>query len=342
MERRKEVRLEHIAEEVGVSIVTVSNALNGRKGVSKELRDKIQSAAERMGYHMTKAEGRKKTKISRIGVVVAERYVKQFPSLYMDMYMRIAQELNKKGSMSILEVVDEGRERMLHGFVSFLTEEIEGIILIGEMSRDYVLKVRKEYDVPIVCVDFYDVLPGMDYIVCDSFGGTEQLTELVLNAGCRKVMFVGNPKATGSIMDRYLGYCKALEKRGIEVRPEDVILDRISDGYDYKLKVELPEIIPDAFVCNCDRTANILIDQLLERGIRIPEEVSVVGFDHYYSDVHEGICLTTYENDQRAVAQISVNTILKRIEGQKEASGIRFVEGKVIYGNTVKAVGGVG
>ena len=74
MERRKEVRLEHIAEEVGVSIVTVSNALNGRKGVSEELRGRIRDTAAAMGYQMPKSEQKKRPGMHRIGVVVAERY----------------------------------------------------------------------------------------------------------------------------------------------------------------------------------------------------------------------------------------------------------------------------
>lgn len=341
MERRKEVRLENIAKEVGVSIVTVSNALNGRKGVSEELREKIRNTAASMGYQLPKVEGRKKQKTDQIGVVVAERYIKQFPSFYMDIYMRLAQELNKKGSVPILEVVDEEKERMLHGFSGFLNKEMEGIIIIGEMDRNYIMNVRGGYNVPIICIDCYDTLPNIDYIVCDSFGGMERLTELLLDAGCRKLMFVGNPQATGSIMDRYLGYCKALEKRGMEVRQEDIIPDRVSDGYGYNLQVEIPDVLPDAFVCNCDKAAGILMERLYERGIKIPEDVSVVGFDHYYSHIREGVELTTYENDIKAIAQIGANTILKRINAQKEAAGIRFVQGKVVYGNTVRPIGGL-
>lgn len=336
MERRKEVRLEHIAAEVGVSIVTVSNALNGRKGVREELRNRIRDTAAAMGYQMPRSEQKKKPGMCRIGVMVAERYVRQFPSFYMDIYMKVAQELNKKGGVSILEVVDEDKERMMHGFTGFLDDEIDGIILIGEMDRNYIQTVRKEYQVPIVCIDYYDVLQDMDYIVCDSFGGMEQLTDLLLDAGCRRLMFVGNPWATGSIMDRYMGYCKALEKRGMEVSREDLIPDRHSDGYDYNLRVELPDTLPDGFVCNCDKTANILIGELQQHGIRIPDEVSVVGFDHYYSNTQDGLELTTYEYDQKAIAQISTGTILKRIGGTVKASGIRFVEGKVILGNTVR------
>lgn len=337
MERRKEVRLENIAKEVGVSIVTVSNALKGKKGVSEELRNRIKETAVSMGYQMPEVGEEKTVETTYcVNVVVAERYVKEFPSFYMDIYKLAAQEISRKGNLAVLEVVNEEKEKMPYGFSGFLNEDIDGIIIIGEMSRDYVAAIRKAYAVPIVCVDYYDVIPDMDYIVSDSYGGMERMTELLLRSGCRKLKFVGTPEATGSIMDRYLGFCKALEKWGIEQKAEDVICDRIPDGYDFRLKVDIPEELPDGFVCNCDKSAIILIRKLLERGVKIPDEVSIVSFDHYYSDVIPGIELTTYENDRKALAQISVNTLLKRIDNRKESSGVRIVEGKIVCGNTVK------
>lgn len=341
MKHRKEVRLEHIAKEAGVSIVTVSNALNGRKGVSGEMRDRICRIALEMGYFIRKPESRKR-QMCRIGVVIAERYVKQLPSLYMDIYRRIARALNQSGSVPVLEIVDGDRERMLHGFTPFLADSMEGIIIIGEMSRDYILCVRKEYRIPVVCVDFYDVMPDMDYIVCDCFAGMEQLTDFLLDAGCTRLAFAGDPHASGSIMDGYLGFCKALEKRGIEVRAEDVISDRSSDGNEDRLQTELPEILPDAFVCSCQRTAELLTGRLMEKGIRIPEEVSVAGFDCGYCSIRGGMALTTYERDREALAAISAGTILKRIVGRNRAAGIRFTEGRLVPGDTVRMPGGAG
>ncbi|MCI9441622.1 MAG: LacI family transcriptional regulator [Ruminococcus sp.] len=334
MERRKEVRLEHIASEVGVSIVTVSNALKGKKGVSEELRSRICETAARLGYQ-TESAAKKKKESYIIGIAVAERYVKEFPSFYMDVYKRAAQELTKRGSMSVLEVVNEGQEKMLHGFSAFQGVDVAGIILIGEMHKDYIAEFRKNCSVPLVCVDCYDVFEGIEYVVTDSYGGMEQMTELLLEAGHRNLMFVGTPGATGSITDRFLGYCKALEKRGIEVKETNVLHDRKKDGYDYKIDMELPEELPDGFVCNCDKSACILIEKLRERGIRVPEDVSVVGFDHYYSQVQTGLELSTYENDEKVIAHISVKTLLKRLEGRKKPAGVRIVEGKIIQGNTV-------
>ncbi len=332
MERRKEVRLEHIAERAGVSIVTVSNALNGRKGVSEQMRRKICQIAESIGYQTAESEEKKESYI--IGVAVAERYVKEFPSFYMDIYKRVALESTKRGCMTVLEVVNENQEKMLHGFSAFQGVEIAGIIVIGEMNRSYIAELTRMHEVPIVCVDCYDVLEGVDYVVADSYGGMEQMTDILLESGHEKLMFVGTLETTGSIMDRYLGFCKAFEKRGL--KPGPILCDRRIDAYDYKLDVELPEVLPDAFVCNCDKSAGILVDKLLDAGVRIPQDISVVSFDHYYSQIKGGLELTTYENDQKAIAQISVSTLVKKLEGRKKTSGVRIVEGKIIRGNTVR------
>ena len=335
MGRRKKVRLEQIAEEVGSSIVTVSNALNDRKGVSEELRNRIKEKAKELGYEVSETPVQMKNKSYTIGVIVAERYVKEYPSFYMEIYKCIAQEATKRGSMTILEVAGEKKEKLEQDFNTFQDIDISGIIIIGEMNRDYVNKVKRFHNLPVVCVDFYDVTEDIDYIVTDNFGGMEQMTELLLKAGCEDLVFVGTPQATGSIMDRYMGFVKAMTKWGKKVDATCVIPDRDENRYSYKIDVELPEKLPDGFVCNCDKAAKTLLDKLMEKGVLIPEDVSIVSFDHYYSQAQNGIELTTYENDENVIANISVNTLVKRIEGGKHPKGIRIVEGRVIQGNTV-------
>ena len=90
---------------------------------------------------------------------------------------------------------------------------------------------------------------------------------------------------------------------------------------------------------NCDKTAEILLQKLKKREIHVPEDVSVVGFDNYNTRNLTPLKLTTYENDEKAIAQISVNTILKRIEGRKKPSGVRIVGGSIVLGNTVRRKG---
>lgn len=332
---QKKVKLEDIAQRIGVSIVTVSNALKGKKGVSDEMREKIVRTAQEMGYQGA-SQAKKPRSSYIIGVIVAEKYVKEFPSFYMDIYQRIAREAVKKGHLTVLEVVTPEKENLEKPFEPFLEKKTAGLILIGELRMEYIQAIRKNYDIPVVCVDYYDVYEDMDYIVTDGFGGMNCMTELLLEEGYRDLMFAGTPAATKNITDRYLGYCKALEKAGIRDAQDHILPDRDFQNGDYRIDIELPEKLPEAFVCNCDKTAGILIEKLLERGLRVPEDVSVVGFDDYKAQLTGNLQLTTYENDERVIAQISMNTLLKRIESGHRAQGVRIVEGRIVEGNTVK------
>lgn len=340
MGQKKKVKLEDIAEQLNVSIVTVSNALKGKKGVSEEMRQKIVRTAEELGYRSVFRE--KKVQNSYIiGVAVAEKYVKEFPSFYMDIYQRIAAEAVKKGHLTVLEVVTPEKENLENSSECFVEKRTSGLILIGELKKKYIDAIRKNYDIPIVCVDYYDIYDNMDYIVTDGFGGMNSMTEYLLERGYKDLMFVGTPTATKNITDRYLGYCKALEQAGLKEAENRILPDRDLKNGDYHIKFDIPEQLPEAFVCNCDKTAGILIRKLNERGICVPDDVAVVGFDEYKAQLPEELKLTTYKNDEKVIAQISLNTLLRRIEGKEHARGVRVVEGGIAEGNTVKIKGDV-
>lgn len=97
MGQKKEVKLEDIADSLGVSIVTVSNALKGKKGVSEGLRNRIKEAAQRMGYKTPVYEEKEKARSHIIGVLVAERYVKEFPSFIWRYIAELHRRLQKGG-----------------------------------------------------------------------------------------------------------------------------------------------------------------------------------------------------------------------------------------------------
>lgn len=345
MGQARNVKLEDIARELGVSIVSVSNALKGKKGVSENLRLRVRKKAEEMGYRMEEerpAAARNGT--IYIGVVIAERYVRIYPSFYMDVYRQIAQEAAGKGCLTILHIVEQAEEQSPQKLRLFMDIPVQGVLAVGEMNPEYVEQIRKKSGVPMVCLDFYEMgQPDEDgqrpdYIVVDNFHGMERLTRRVIAYGHERIGFVGTPLATKSIMDRYMGYCKAMEEKGLALRKDWLLYDRAEDGYSTILDVRLPEELPTAFVCNCDRSARLLIDQLARRSLRVPEDISVAAFDHSYVNLAEGLVMTTYECEERVLAQIGLKTLLKRMEGKGKRAGIRIVEGKLVEGNTVARV----
>lgn len=255
MGQKKETKLEDIARELKISVVSVSNALNDKRGVGEELRRKVKEKAEELGYHLPKAAPKKETKAYSIGVMIAERYVKEFPSFYMEVYRQIAQVPAKKGSLTLLEIVDAGKEELRYPSDFFSNMEIDGILFVGEMNRYFIREVRSRKKVPVVGVDFYDLDEEMDYVAADNLHGMQYATQKLINAGHRDIVFVGNPYATKSIMDRYMGYCKALKINGIEESAERVVHDRDEKRQNGVIEFELPEKMPTAFAVNCDKSA---------------------------------------------------------------------------------------
>ena len=339
MAQKKEVKLEDIAEELQISIVSVSNALKGKKGVSEALREKVLKKAKELGYHIKQdADKKVEKKKYYIGVIVAERYIKEFPSFYMDIYKRIAQETTKRGSFTILEIVNEEKEKLCQNITFFSEVKLDGLIIIGEMNPDYIRTVTATCQVPVVCVDYYGMDKDVDYVVTDSYGGMQEVTQYVIEQGHKEIAFVGTVEATNSIMDRYQGYCKALMKNRLPEKAEWIIADRSKDGYNYQMEFELPNKMPTAFVCNCDKTAYYLIEQLEQMGYRVPEDISVAGFDYYGYQNRNSRKLVTYENDEKAIAQISVNILMKRIEGKRNCGEIRIVEGRLVKGDTIRSL----
>ena len=155
MGKRKDVKLEDIARELGISIVSVSNVLNGRKGVSEGLRQKVLEKARELGYKMADSARFREEESWCIGIIVAERYIKEYPSFYMEVYRQIAGILTRRGNQTVLEVVDEDREKLRYSRPPFADIDLQGVIMVGEMHPEYIEKLKKATDVPVVCVDFY-------------------------------------------------------------------------------------------------------------------------------------------------------------------------------------------
>ncbi len=329
----KAVKLADIAEKMNVSVVTVSKALSGQKGVSEEMREKIKKLADEMGYKQPssmKAEG-KSTGYS-IGVLVGERYLDKYESFYWNMYQEVAQNALSKGCLATLEVVAAQNEKELVLPTLIRENKVDGIIVVGVLAEDYLERLRTDIKVPAVYLDFYAKHHECDAVITDNYFGMYKMTNYLFSMGHTEIAYVGNLLATESITDRYFGYAKALMEHGKRTRDDWIIddRDRETGRSDAGFEIKLPEEMPTAFVCNCDFAAGQLIRKLEKTGYRVPEDISVVGFDNY---IYPGLCdveITTYEVDMREMARVSVNQMIKKISGENIKQKVSTVEGHMV------------
>ena len=334
----KAVKLADIAAVVGVSTVTVSKALSDQKGVSEELREKIKQLAEEMGYQPPSASKKlASAKQYNIGVLIQEIYLDKYASFYWLLYQELTKKAVGRGCFTILELVS--RADALAGNTPVIVQEkrVDGIVVIGTMDKDYLLNLEQNAEVPVVYMDYYDNSREIDTVIPNSFYGSYMLTNYLFEMGHRDIAYVGTLCATNSITDRYLGYLKSIMEHGIELKQEWIIPDRdIQTGIiDIDRDIQLPEHMPTAFVCNCDLTAGYLIKKLQKAGYRIPEDISVVGFDNY---LYPGTCdinITTYEVDISEMACRTIHKILKKIANEKYTSGVFIVDGHLVHKDSV-------
>lgn len=321
----KKVRMVDIAEKLGISVVSVSKGLSGKSGVSPEMRESILSAAREMGYALP-AQTPEATFSGNIGILVSQRFAGD-NAFYPNLYCQVLVRCNEAGYTGILEIVPLEAEKACTMPSMIQGKKVDGVIFMGELNRDYLRKVIAT-GLPYMMMDFYDeTIPG-DYVASDNLSGGFQVTNHLLQKGRRNICYVGSISATSSIMDRYLGYTKALLKAGLPVRPEYQIEDRDQDGV--FIPLELPEPMPDAFVCNCDEIAYNLTELLKRRGIRVPEDVSVAGYDDYRFSRIGVPLLTTYRVNVDAMSQIVVERMVKKIEGTAIGEQSAIARGQLV------------
>lgn len=329
------VRLADIAEKMGVSTVTVHNALTGAKGVSNELRSRIVETAREMGYNPT-ASARKKEQDSgefrKIGVIIAENYLAHYSTYYWKVYQELSLVATEKRCYTTVEVLKKEMEKKTLEMPQIINS-IEGLIIIGEIDGRYIRELQRHVVYPIVFLDFYNNEIAMDAVIADNFYGTYQMTELLFAQGMEEIGFVGSIYATSSIMDRYCGFMKSMLEHKKNVPAEWVIEDRDALG---QVGFELPKRLPQAFVCNCDLVAGILVSKLNEKGYRVPEDVSVVGFDNYLYPGYADMKITTYEVNTRSMTRVAVDKILKQLKNPNRAKTLEVISGHVVWKNSVK------
>lgn len=333
---KKGITMKDIADRLNISVVTVSKALSDKDGVSEELRSKITKMAEEMGYRLnTVARSMKDGYSYNIGIMVPERFVGNTQSFYPFFYQHISKLLEEYQYYSILQVLSAEDEEQLVLPRAYFEKKVDGLIVLGQISIEYI-KILQQADVPIVFLDFYDERVDVDSVVSDNFYASYEITSYLIKNGHRDIAFIGDIYATSSIQDRFLGYCKALLANRIPLEQDYVINDRDKDGK--FIKITLPERMPTAFVCNNDELAYNFILHLKDKGYRVPEDISVVGFDNSVYSTVSTPQLTTMVVDVEEMSKTAIKFIINKIRKENKRYGRIFIKEKILYRDSVKNI----
>lgn len=335
----KAVKLADIAGILNVSAVTVSKALSNQKGVSEEMREKIKKLADEMGYKPpSAAKNQRVHKSYNIGVLVSERYFDKYASFYWQVYQEVVTKAVQKECFTMLEVLSVQREKELEIPKLLSEDKVDGLIVIGLLEGEYLNSLSTRAKVPLMYLDFYDRRHDCDAVITDNFYGMYRMTNYLIDRGHTRIAYVGTLLYTCSITDRYFGYAKAMLEHGLPIEPGWIIEDRNPEtGTMLEMEdMKLPGNMPTAFACNCDMSAGTVVNTIRSKGYRVPEDISVVGFDNYLVPGRCDIGITTYEVDIKEMARKGINNLIRKMSGEYYKQGITIVEGHPIYKESVQ------
>lgn len=320
------ITMRDLGRKLGVSAVTVSKALAGKSGVSEEVRQKIVRLAEETGYINPKQPA----KGLDVGILVPEAFFSG-DNFYAMFYKQLLQALTEAAHFGILELITADMQRDLILPNLLRSSKVDALILLGQPEENYVRLLTGQH-LPVAALDFHYPAIPVDAVVGDNITGAAEMTRHLIEQGHREIGFLGNVRATSSIMERYLGFASEMLRQGLSVRPECILDDRTDDNV--VTAPDLPEKMPTAFVCNCDIVARFFIEQLRNAGLRVPEDVSIVSFDDF-NNVPGSLPLTTFRVDTAAMCRIAVERVTARCRGDETPPCRIVVGGEGVYRDSV-------
>ena len=339
MKSEKKVSIYDIAKIAGVSSASVSYVVNGKGKVSEKTKQKILKVMEQTGYTPdTFAISLSTGKSHLIGLCLpfkdaSEAFVNN--PFYGEFLGYFEKEMIKEGYDVIVGSLKDAKS-----FTRWVkSRKLEGVVMIGLFPNEIYEAIQK-LDLSVVLVDVYEShSPSFKSIRVDDKGGTYKATKYLIEQGHRNIGFVGGD-VDNSLLDdmRFDGYVDALKESGIELNSS--LVYKIPATFDggYAIAEEIASHIDDmtAVVCDADIIAIGIIRRLNELGHKIPDELSIVGFDDIQAARYIYPALTTVHQSIREKGRLSALTLLDQMKGTEDGDNLVITKTSLIVRQSVK------
>ena len=305
-----------VANLAGVSRATVSFVLNERSDmrvpISKETRQKVQAAARQLGYQPNVlARSLKAGSSQAIGFLIPALHNPH----YWDTLDGAEEEITARGYHLILVVSNLNPDRELKALHSLFERRLDGMILMPTFMDMFPeeLKAVKERAIPVV---FTTPMEGIDWIFHDTRSGAEQLMDHLLSLGHRRIGFINGVARPNLAQTRLDVYQEKLASAGIETDPELIRCCGYLVGHGYQEACALLDLPypPTAIWTINDLLAIGALRAIQERGLRIPQDIALAGFDDITFAQQLYPPLTTVQMQARELGRRTVQILFNRLE----------------------------
>jgi LacI family transcriptional regulator len=316
MKPKKEVTIYDIAQKLELSSATVSRGLQDHPAINKNTRKKIQDAARELGYrHNTFASSLRKQKTNTIGVIVHELNSNFITSVLAG----IEKVTTEAGYDLIIAHSSESYEKEAANALNLFHKRVDGLMasLAFDTKGLEHFQSFQEKGIPVIFFDRVEEESESTKVIIDNYKCGYQATQHLIEQGCRKIVLVTASLQRNVYAQRHKGYKDALYDNSIAYNKELVLIKDLSEqcGVEAALQILRMKPLPDgAFITN-DFSAAVCMRTLKEHGVKIPEDIAIVGFNNDAISKIIEPQLTTIHYPGIDMGEIAARNLINHLKG---------------------------
>lgn len=320
-----EPTLREVAERAGVSVATASRALRGAANVSQLTVKRVTQAAREVGYqinHKTQSQAR-----PVVALLLSERVMEGYADpFYSDILLAAQQELTRRGLVTELHRLTNPDDPTARSYVtSFVRSGGRGVLLVGADITPETVASFQALGLAVILVDNdFDDLP-VSAVMSDNFNAIRRAVDYLIERGHRRLAFVGGPITDRSFDERLKGFRSAVDAAGLEglfLTWTERFYTGSSEAEAFvRERLDLLSSCDGIFACN-DILAGQLIQQLTQAGLRIPDDLSLIGFDDTILATNLSPPLTTVQVPRARMGRWAARLLLDQIEDPSLPAGV--------------------
>lgn len=334
---KRGITLKDIAARTGYSINTVSRALRGKDDISEETIEKIKEAASEMGYvNNTIASSLRLGYTNTLAVILGDISNPHFAIMTKE----IENHARERGYLAFLFNTNEDKDVEREAIQIAIHKNVDGIIICPTQIDGDNIRFLKESQIPFILIGRKCEDEQVSYVVCDDTLGGYLATKHLLDNGHRRILLLNGPGYISSSRERFEGYKKALAEKHIPLEESLVREVMLADN-------NLQSTMEDIFSQGIDFTAIFAFSDSIawsvwcwldSHGYKVPEDYSLIGFDHIQSRMAIPFSLATISSYKTQMSITAVDCILKLIQGSEGEDSVfhNVIRTKLVRGSTVK------
>ncbi len=331
--------MKDIARLAGVSTSTVSHVINKSRFVSDEIAERVNNAAQQLNYAPSAlARSLKMNRTKTIGMLVTT----STNPFFGEVVKGVERSCYHQGYNLILCNTEGDNQRMKASINTLLQKRVDGLLLMCSTLEGERLDVFDRYpDIPIVVMDWGPILFASDKIQDNSLQGGYMAAKHLIECGHKEIGCITGPLIRHQAQMRYEGYKRALAEAGIAINPDWIVESdfECEGGYQAFEKLYERGKLPSAlFVCN-DMMAMGVIQAASQRGLRVPDDLSLIGYDDVHIAKFMTPALTTIHQPKYRLGKAAVDTLLYRLENPDTTAQVVQLEPTLVVRNSVRKLG---